>query len=321
MKKKWLAVFAVLAAVAVGIAFPAVALLALILAFIGGILYLAWSMNKKEKALAAQQEAERKAAAEAAAAAKKEAEEQERKRKEEAKADIENRKQRFHAELSAIPQVEIKVSAPAPRQYLKDMPDWGYSSVTKTAKLTSIFPLVFLDVETTGLKAAYSEIVEVAAVKFDAGMNPVATFSALCKPKKPIPPEITKINGITNEMVENCPNFHEIAPALSAFLEGCNLAGHNLGFDVEFLYVHGTQLPFDKKFYDTLQLAQRTISKSDIWNHKLGTVCSWYGIHRDDAHRALSDCYATSKIFTNLVFDKTSRMLDDGSWNVSDSDT
>lgn len=231
------------------------------------------------------------------------------------------KKQQFNAELEAIPKVAIDISEPAPRQYLKDMPDFDYGNITKTTKLSAIFPLVVLDVETTGLYPAKNEVVEIAAIKFDAGMNPTACFATLCRPKKPIPTEVSEINGITDDMVEDKPNFHEIAPALSQFLEGCNLVGHNLVFDVEFLHAHGTKLPFDKKFYDTLELAQRTIKKSDIGNHKLEAVCGWYGICRDDAHRALSDCYATSKIFTQLVFDKTSRMLDDGSDIVSESDT
>ncbi len=326
-KKTGLIIFAVLMCLGFIANYPFVALALLLFA----LTILAFVELARKKREAREQEERRKAAeekkaaleaAEAVRKAEEAARELERKQKEEAvEKELARRIRQFNSEIEAIPQVEIETSKAVPRKYLKDMPDFGFSNITKTTKLSSIFPLVILDVETTGLKAAYSEIVEVAAIKFDAGMIPTACFTTLCKPKKPIPPEITKINGITDEMVEDKPNFHEIAPALSNFLEGCHLAGHNLEFDLEFLHVHGTELPFDKKFYDTLELAQRTIKKSDIWNHKLDTVCSWYGIHRDKSHRALSDCYATSKIFTQLVFDKTSRMLDDGTTIVSESDT
>ena len=327
MKKIGLIALVALLAIGFIINYPIPAVIMLTLA---AIVYLVIERKKKQQEMR-EIEAKRQAAAEREAAkktaeetrkAEEAARELERQRKAEAiRTERAKRKQQFNAELEAIPKADIDISAPAARQYLKDMPDFGYSNVTKTTKLSAIFPLVFLDVETTGLYPAKNEIVEVAAIKFDAGMKPIACFSSLCKPKRSIPPEITEINGITDDMVEDMPNFHEIAPALSRFLEGCNLAGHNLGFDLEFLYTHGTELPLDKKLYDTLELAQRTIKKSDIWNHKLGTLCDWYGICRDDAHRALSDCYATSKIFIRLVFDKTSRMLDDGSDIVSDSDT
>lgn len=335
--KKWFIIFAVLAGLGALMEYPVIGGIILGVAFVAYLLFIIIKERKEQKEFEAKRkaEAEKEAARKAAEEARKTAEEArlqaeaerqaarelERKQKEEA-AERERAKkvQLFNAELDAIPQISIDVSAPASRQYLKDMPDFDYSNITKTTKLSSIFPLVVLDVETTGLYPAKSEIVEIAAIKFDAGMNPTASFATLCKPKRPTPPEISRINGITDEMVEDKPNFHEIAPALSQFLQGCNLAGHNLVFDMEFLYVHGTELPFDKKFYDTLELAQRTIKKSDIWNHKLNTLCDWYGICRDDAHRALSDCYATSKIFTRLVFDKTSRMLDDGSNIIPNSD-
>lgn len=325
MKRKRMLIFAAVAAVVVMIAYPELATIIIPAAVVGGLLYISRKKAKEEEALAAQQEAARKAEAEAKEAARK-AEEEARELDIRAKAEQEEQQRlakikRFNDELDSIPQVDVAVSSPVPRQYLKDMPEYAFSSVTAKTRLSAIFPLVFIDVETTGLYPAQNEIVEVAAIKFDAGMIPCARFSALCKPKKPIPPEATRINNITNDMVKDAPNFREIAPALSAFLKGCNLAGHNLDFDMGFLHVHGVELPFDKRFYDTLSMAQSTIKKSYIWNHKLPTVCNWYGICRDDAHRALSDCYATSKIFTHLVFDKTSRMLDDGTDIVSDSDT
>lgn len=220
------------------------------------------------------------------------------------------RKKQFSDEVEAIPRVAAKVSAPALKQYLKDMPEYGFSNITAKTKLKSIFPLVVLDVETTGLYPSDCEIIEVSAIKFKKGMIPVECFTTLCKPKKPIPPQATAINHITDEMVVDCPNFRQIAPAFSEFIADCNLAGHNLEFDLRFLHVHGTKIPFEKKLYDTLEIAQRTVKRSEIGNHKLESLCSWYGIYQTNAHRSLSDCYATAKILNYLVFDKTSRDLE-----------
>lgn len=224
--------------------------------------------------------------------------------------------EQFENSMREIPKVSIPLSDPAPKHLLKDLPDYSFSNITRTTRLDSIFPLVFLDVETTGLYPSKSEIVEVSAIKFEAGMVPVSCFTTLCKPSKPIPEEASSVNHITDDMVKDAPSFREIAPALTEYLQGCNVAGHNLDFDLRFIFAHGADLPEGKRFYDTLDLAHLTIQKSQIWNYKLDTLCDHYRIRREKSHRSLSDCYATSKLFSNLVFDKTSRRLDAKEENV-----
>lgn len=235
--------------------------------------------------------------------------------------ELANRIAQFESELEAIPRAEIPLSDPAPRQLLKDMHEYSFSNITRKTRLDSIFPIVFLDVETTGLYPSKAEIIEVSAIKFDTGMVPLACFTTLCKPKKPIPAEATAINHITDDMVAEAPSFAQIAPALSRFMDGCHIAGHNLDFDLRFVYAHGVTLPTGTRFYDTLDLAHLTIPQGSTWDYKLPTLCSHYGIHRNNAHRSLSDSYATSKLFSYLVFDKTSRQLDDTKKPVPESDT
>lgn len=215
----------------------------------------------------------------------------------------------FEAELNAITKVEIILSAPAERQLLKNLPAYSFSNITRTTRLDSIFPLVVLDVETTGLYPSKAEIVEVSAIKFDTGMKPVSCFTSLCKPKKPIPEEATAVNNITDDMVKDSPSFAEIAPALTEFMQGCHVAGHNLDFDLRFIFAHGATLPEGKRFYDTLDLARLTIPQGYLYNYKLDTLCNYYKIRRNGAHRSLSDCYATSKIFSGIVLEKTDRQL------------
>lgn len=226
----------------------------------------------------------------------------------------------FDSELDAIPKVDITLSDPAPRHYLKDLPEYSFSNITRKTRLDSIFPLVFLDVETTGFAPSKCEIIEVSAIKFESGMTPVAAFSTLCKPKKPIPEEASAVNHITDDMVVDAPSFAQIAPALTEFIKGCHVAGHNLDFDLRFIFAHGANLPEKVRFYDTLDLAHLTIPNSSVYNYKLDTVCHYYGIWRNNAHRSLSDCYATAKLFTNLVQDKTSRQLDVNAEILSEMD-
>lgn len=232
------------------------------------------------------------------------------------KVTLDSMIEQFENSLKKIPKVSVTLSDPAPKHLLKDLPDYSFSNITRTTRMDSIFPLVFLDVETTGLYPSKSEIVEVSAIKFESGMVPVSCFTTLCKPSKPIPEEASAINHITDDMVKDAPSFREIAPALTEYLQGCNVAGHNLDFDLRFIFAHGAELPENKRFYDTLDLAHYTIPESQIWNYKLDTLCDHYRIRREKAHRSLSDCYATSKLFAHLVFDKTSRQLDSNEENV-----
>lgn len=226
----------------------------------------------------------------------------------------------FEEDLQSIPRTEILLSDPVERHLLRDLPEYSFSNITRKTHLDSIFPLVFLDVETTGFAPSKCEIVEVAAIKFDSGMTPVAAFTTLCKPKKAIPEEASSVNHITDEMVADAPTFAQIAPALTEFLKGCHVAGHNLDFDLRFIFAHGAELHDGVRFYDTLDLARLTIPSSSVYDYKLDTVCGYYGIRRNGSHRALSDCYATSKLFSHLVFDKTSRQLDVNADILSEKD-
>src|SRR5690348_7618922 len=95
------------------------------------------------------------------------------------------------------------------------------------------------DTETTGLDPQKDEIVEVGAVLFDADiMEVVRVTGYLVKPKRPIPSEASKVNGITNEMLEKYGV--ESRAGLQAFLA---LAKH-----VDFYLAHNA--PFDKSFLE-----------------------------------------------------------------------
>lgn len=156
---------------------------------------------------------------------------------------------------------------------------------------------IFIDIETTGLKVTDS-IIEIAAIRFENG--------------KPIPPEATAINHITNDMVANAPDFKSIVPSLEKFVGNSNLLGQNLKFDLKFLYKNGYDYTKqNRKYYDTLEMAKEKLTKYDrrkpydyeydVDDYKLDTLCECYSIYRPDAHRALSDCLATGKLFLRMV--------------------
>ena len=221
------------------------------------------------------------------------------------KEAAERRKQKaaeFAAALDAIPRIEVQRGEDfATRRKEKYYPK--LSNITSRTDVQKLFPLVVLDVETTGLKPANNDIIEVSAIKYASPFVPESCFTSLCKPRRPIPAEATAINHITDNMVTNAPDFSEIAANLSEYIRDCNIVGQNVEFDTDFLYASGVDLP-ETRYFDTCQLA-RYVDK-DLPNYKLETLLNSYGIVRDTAHRSLSDAYATGLLFEKLVQEKRS---------------
>lgn len=96
-------------------------------------------------------------------------------------------------------------------------------------------PIVFFDLETTGLNISSDKIIEIALLK----INPDQSEEEYVKrvhPSIPIPAESTEIHGITNEDVKDCPSFDQIASEIKSFIGNADLAGYNSNrFDVPFL--------------------------------------------------------------------------------------
>lgn len=96
-------------------------------------------------------------------------------------------------------------------------------------------PLVFFDLETTGIDIVHDRIVEISMVKVMPNGDEIVKTRRI-NPGMPIPPESTAIHGITDVDVKDCPTFKEIAKSLAAQIEGCDLAGFNSNrFDIPML--------------------------------------------------------------------------------------
>lgn len=240
-------------------------------------------------------------------------------------AFIGKKKDEFSHALEKIPRVPFSLSdEPTKRAKLLTMPEIKYCNITRATNMDKLFPLVVVDTETTGLNPGGNDIIEISAIKYGPDFTPISCFTTLCKPRKPIPAEASEVNHITDEMVSDSPPFSLVAAAFSEYISGCNLVGHNLGFDLRFLYISGVILPPKAKYYDTLDLAKKVLTKSggkkynhrtgeyeeiddwDVYDYKLDTLCEYYNVFRSDSHRSLSDCYATALLFESLIDDKTS---------------
>ncbi|HNZ81539.1 MAG TPA: 3'-5' exonuclease, partial [Bacteroidales bacterium] len=102
-------------------------------------------------------------------------------------------------------------------------------------KLNLKNPIVFFDLETTGINPATDRIVEISYLKIHPnGKEESRTYRV--NPGIPIPKEASEIHHITDEMVADCPGFKEVGQIIANDIKGCDLAGFNSNrFDVPLL--------------------------------------------------------------------------------------
>lgn len=157
-------------------------------------------------------------------------------------------------------------------------------------------PLVFFDLETTGIDITKDRIVEISYVKvFPNGKEESKTMRI--NPERPIPPESTAIHGITDDDVKDCPTFKAVAKTLAAQIEGCDLAGYNSNrFDIPLLAEEFLRADVNidlnrRKFVDVQtifhKMEQRTLSAAYKFycNKTL-----------ENAHTAAADTMATYEV-------------------------
>ena len=164
------------------------------------------------------------------------------------------------------------------------------------------FPSNFtvVDIETTGLSAAGAEIIEISALRYRAGEK-VAVFSSLLKPKYAIPYFITELTGITNEMVADAPDRRGVLSDFFDFVGKDVIVGHNVNFDVNFLYDE-IERYLDKQlendFVDVLRLSRYYLPF--LPSHKQTALAEYFGISAEGAHRALRDTEICAENFFRL---------------------
>ncbi len=163
-------------------------------------------------------------------------------------------------------------------------------------KLNLKNPIIFFDLETTGVNIAVDRIVELSYLKVDLQGNEISR-TLFVNPEMPIPPASTEIHGIKDEDVKDAPTFKQIAKNLASEFEGCDLAGYNSNkFDIPLLAEEflRSEVDFDmskRKFVDVqvifMKKEQRTLSAAyEFYCNKT----------LDNAHSAEADTWATYEI-------------------------
>lgn len=185
-----------------------------------------------------------------------------------------------------------------PREYVQFKQDNLFASKKQYPENIVNNTYVVFDTETTGLSSQDNEITEIGAVKIENGRI-TTIFQTLVKPNEPIPAEITKITGITDEMVKDSPKIEDAIKDFYVFCKNCILVGHNIEFDYQFIQNAAKKvgLSFSNERLDTLLIAR---SKLFLSNYKLGTIVNYLNLELTNAHRALFDATATAEVFLEL---------------------
>ena len=158
---------------------------------------------------------------------------------------------------------------------------------------------VTLDLETTGLEPKRDRFIEIGAVKVSNGVV-IGEYTTLIDPQLEIPERISKLTGISNDMVQGKPLIQKV---LGEFLEFCGdlpLLGHNILFDYSFVKHQAVNcgLEFEKEAVDTLKIARAVLS--DLPSRSLQNLRQHFEIPQGDAHRALEDARTTYHLYERL---------------------
>ena len=163
-------------------------------------------------------------------------------------------------------------------------------------KLNLKRPIIFFDLETTGLDIAKDRIVELCYIRVEPNGNEEAR-SMRINPEMHIPEVASSVHGITDDDVKDCPTFADVAPQLAATFEGCDLAGFNSNrFDLPLLAEE-----FMKAGVNIDLSHVQAIDVQNIY-HKLEkrTLAAAYkfycGRALENAHSALADTQATYEV-------------------------
>ena len=157
-----------------------------------------------------------------------------------------------------------------------------------------------VDIETTGMSWNFSKILEISALKV-RNKEITEEFSELINPHEPIPYFIKNLTGITDEMVCDALELDEVLLKFKDFLREDIIVGHNVNFDVNFLYDNFLNVlnnPMQNNFVDTLRISRKLLP--ELKHHKLDNLTQYYNIKARDKHRALNDCVLTNKVYIDM---------------------
>ncbi len=163
---------------------------------------------------------------------------------------------------------------------------------------------VVFDLETTGLSPwGGDEIIEIGAMKiFGNEIDEANFFHSLVNPKRLIPAEASRVNGITNEMVSGAPHLEEVLPKFLDYIGDAWLVAQNAKFDMAFVMKSLVQYKYTRNMevYDTMIFSRRAYPTET--SHNLDIISKRLGLEiiESERHRSIGDVKLTAKAFVKL---------------------
>ncbi|MGN0420314.1 MAG: PolC-type DNA polymerase III [Acetatifactor sp.] len=159
---------------------------------------------------------------------------------------------------------------------------------------------VVFDIETTGFSPVNNRIIEIGAVKVVGG-EVTDRFSTFVNPRVPIPFEIEKLTGISDDMVLDAPDIETVLPDFLEFCRDCVLVAHNANFDMSFIMENCRRLGYPAEFtyVDTVGIARMLLPNQA--KHTLDAVAKTLNISLENHHRAVDDAECTAWIFVKFI--------------------
>ena len=163
--------------------------------------------------------------------------------------------------------------------------------------------LIVFDTETTGLESkGGDELIEIGAVPIiDGVVREDCAFQSLIDPDRPIPPDSTRVHGITDEMVRGQPRVDVVLPEFLRYCGPHPLVAQNASFDLGFLEsaCERLELPMPTgEVHDTMLMSRQVFPGAR--RHSLDDICYRLDIEVGNRHRSIDDVLYTAQAFLKL---------------------
>lgn len=175
------------------------------------------------------------------------------------------------------------------------------ATASSGAPLLSLSAVV-VDTETTGLDTTKARIVQIGGVRLNHGRIEGEGFDTLVNPGMPIPPDSTRIHGVSDDDVRAAPDFAGVKPGFDDLVAGRVVIGHSVAFDLTVLRLEHERAGL--AWTAPRSLCTRLLARATgavLPEYSLETISEWLGVEVSDRHTALGDARLTAEIFIKLV--------------------
>lgn len=205
------------------------------------------------------------------------------------------------SEVQELRLIEIKAPGDSVRRNqlsrLHSLRDLGFSVSLERVKwvLDPARVYAVIDVETTGGTAGNDRVTEIGLVKLQYGRE-IARYSTLINPQRRIPSFISRLTGITDQMVATAPAFSDIAADLWQQLQGCIFVAHNVRFDYGFIRAEFARCGYQLQLPMLCTVVESRRYFPSLTSYSLGNLATHFGIELRQHHRALADAAAAAEL-------------------------